>query len=106
MMAASIRERKNETHLLRMVGASPSFLFLLFEIEAILICLVSLLGGIGLLYLCLFSSQNLLSNRLGLHLDLNLFNSNSLIIIASMILATVLVAAIPAFRAYRQAKSL
>lgn len=105
MMAATIRERKNEIHLLRMVGASPSFLFILFEIEAILISVISIFGGTILLYLSLIIAENLLSTKLGLHLGKNLFTANSLIILTSIIIATTIVAAIPAFRAYRQAKS-
>jgi len=104
MMAASIRERKNEIHLLRMVGASPSFLFILFELEAILISTVSIACSAALLYLSLFITEHSLSTQLGLHLGKNFFTSSSLIIIASIMLATIIIAAIPAFRAYRQAK--
>lgn len=61
MMAASIRERKSEIHLLRMVGASPSFLFILFELEAVLISVISTVGGIALLYVSLFIAQSALN---------------------------------------------
>ena len=104
MMAASIRERKNEIHLLRIVGASPGFLFVLFEMEAILISVVSILGGSALLYFSLFAAQELLSTQLGLHMGKNLFTISSLVITVSILAATVLVAAIPAFRAYKEAK--
>jgi putative ABC transport system permease protein len=104
IMAASIRERKNEIHLLRIIGASPRFLFVLFEMEAILISVVSILSGSALLYLSLFVAQEFLSTQLGLHMGKNLVTVSSGLIIASTVFATILVAAIPAFRAYSKAK--
>jgi putative ABC transport system permease protein len=105
VMAASIRERKNEIHLLRIVGAPPGFLFILFQIEALLISVISILAGSALLYLSLVIAQKQISTQLGLHLGTNLFTYSSLIIAISIILATTLVASLPAFQAYRQAKS-
>jgi putative ABC transport system permease protein len=105
VMAASIRERKNEIHLLRIVGAPPGFLFILFQIEALLISVISILTGSALLYLSLVIAQKQISTQLGLHLGTNLFTYSSLIIAISIILATTLVASLPAFQAYTQAKS-
>ncbi|MFQ3244631.1 MAG: putative ABC transport system permease protein [Arenicella sp.] len=105
VMASSIRERKNEIHLLRIVGAPPTFLFILFQIEALLISITSILAGGALLYLSLAIAQKQISTQLGLHLGTNLFTYSSLIIAISIVLATTLVASLPAFQAYRQAKS-
>ena len=104
MMAASIRERNNEIHLLRMVGASPAFIFILFEIEAILISVVSIIGAILLFYLSSFVSQELISGQFGLHLGTNIFTINSLKIVCAILIATIVVAAMPAFSVYRKAK--
>ena len=105
MMASSIRERKNETYLLRIIGAPPSFLFVLFQIEALLVSLTSIIAGSTLLFLSLAITQKTISSKFGLHLGTNPFSYNSLAIGASIILATLLVASLPAFQAYRQAKS-
>jgi putative ABC transport system permease protein len=105
VMASSIRERKNEIHLLRIVGAPPGFLFILFQIEALLISATSILAGSALLYLSLTIAQKQISTQLGLHLGTNLFTYSSLIMAISIVLATTLVASLPAFQAYRQAKS-
>jgi putative ABC transport system permease protein len=105
VMASSIRERKNEIHLLRIVGAPPGFLFILFQIEALLISATSILAGSALLYLSLTVAQKQISTQLGLHLGTNLFTYSSLIMAISIVLATTLVASLPAFQAYRQAKS-
>lgn len=106
LMASSIRERKNETYLLRVIGAPPKFLFILFQIEALLISLISIVAASTLLYVSLVTVQKHISTQLGLHLGSNLFTHSSLIIVASIVLATLLVASLPAFQAYTQAKSI
>lgn len=105
MMASSIRERKKETHLLRIIGASPGFLFILFQIEALLVSLISIFAGSALLYASLAIAQKQIATKLGLHLGTNLFTNSSLVIAASIILATTFVASLPAFQAYKQAKT-
>ena len=104
VMAASLRERKKESHLLRLIGAPPGFLFVLFQIEAVLISLLSLLLASALLYASLVITQKLISTEVGLHLGTNLLTYNNFIIAGSVVLATIFVAALPAFLAYRQAK--
>ncbi len=105
VMAASIRERRKESHLLRIIGAPPSFLFILFQIEALLISVISILLASTLLYASLTVTQKLISAQVGLHLGSNLFTYNSFVITISIVSATVLVAALPAFLAYHQAKA-
>ena len=105
MMASSIRERKNETHLLRIIGSSPGFLFILFQIEALLVSLISIISGSALLFILLIITQKQISTQLGLHLGTNLFTASSLFIAGAVILATMLVASFPAFQAYKQARS-
>jgi len=105
VMASSIRERKNEIYLLRIVGAPPSFLFLLFQIEALLISVTSILTGTTLLYLSLVIAQKQISTQLGLHLGTNPITYGSVIIAISIIATTMLVASLPAFQAYSHAKS-
>lgn len=105
VMASSIRERKNETHLLRILGAPPSFLFVLFQIEVLLISAVSIFSGVFLLYLSLTIAQKQIATQLGLHLGTNPLTVSSFTIIISVVAATMLVASLPALQAYRQAKS-
>ena len=105
VMASSLRERKNETHLLRILGARPSFLFILFQIEVLLISAISIFSGILLLFLALVFAQKLISTGIGLHLGTNPLTYDSLSIIVAIVLATVLVASLPALQAYKQAKS-
>ncbi len=101
MMAASIRERSNEIHLLRTMGASPWFLFILFEVEAILITLISVAVASGLLLLTLLSANQFLSSNVGLHISPNIFTLNSLAIVLAIFIASIIVAAAPAIQANR-----
>jgi putative ABC transport system permease protein len=105
VMTSSIRERKNEIHLLRIIGAPPGFLFILLQIEALIISVTSILLGSALLYLSLVVTRKQISTQLGLHLDTNLLTTNNTIILTSIIVSTMFVASLPAFQAYNQAKS-
>jgi len=104
MMASTIRERKQEIHLLRILGAPPSFLFILFQAEALLISLISLVAGSALLSISLAVAQKQISAQLGLHLETNPFTTNSSIIFVSVIAATIAVASLPALQAYNRAR--
>lgn len=104
MLLASIRERQQEILLLRIIGAPPSYIFLIIELEAILIALIG--SGCSLLALTsvLIAFQSTLTTELGLRLSANLFSMNNLLILALVQIAAIIAAAIPAAMAYRSAK--
>ncbi len=104
MMLASIRERKHEIHLLRVIGAPPIFLFLLVELEALLISFMSIVIGIAGLYFSLHSAGNFLAASFGLHIGTNIFSDSNSMILLLIIVATIVAAAIPSFTAYSNAK--
>lgn len=106
MLLSSIRERGREIQLLRIVGAPPFFLFLLIELEALLITLLSLVLGAGLLAVVIAMLQDYFMSHFGLHIEMNLFTENSLYLIIAMISASLMVAAIPSFRGYTQSRNL
>lgn len=106
LLLTSIRERSQEILLLRAIGASPSFLFLLIELEAIFITLSSIVLGMGLLAGSLALSQEYLLSHFGLTIELNLFTDNSLLLISTIIIASVIVAVIPSISGYYQAKTI
>ena len=68
MLLASIRERNREIQLLRVIGAPPRFLFLLIELEALLISISSIVLGGGMLYACLVVTRDFLASHFGLHI--------------------------------------
>lgn len=104
MLLASIRERRYEIQLLRIIGAPPYFLFLLIELEAFLITLLSCALGAGLLAACLAFLQDYLVHQYGIHIDSNLLNQNSFYLLGSILIASIVVAVIPSFIGYRKAR--
>ncbi|MBU2869074.1 ABC transporter permease [Colwellia sp. E2M01] len=105
MLLSSIRERTREIQLLRVIGASPMFLFLLIELEALFIAIVSIALGAGLLMLSLLVAQSYLVSSLGLYISLNVFSASSLYLLATIVIASLLVAMIPSIICYRQSAS-
>ncbi len=104
MMLASIKEREHEIHLLRVIGAPPTYLFLLVEMEAVLISVLSLVIALAGLYLGLVLSADFLASSFGLHMGFTLFSGNNLLFILLVIGATIIAAALPSFFAYKNAK--
>lgn len=104
MLLASIRERNHEIQLLRMIGASPVYLFLLIELEAMLICVLSTILGVGCLFLCLFFAGELLASQFGLYISTQIFTQSNLILLLSIITLAALIATIPAISSYKKAK--
>lgn len=105
MQLSSIREREREIQLLRVVGAPPSFLFLLIELEVLLITLCSVLLGAGLLSLCLLIAKDTLVSEFGLHISMSIFSESSLYLVGIIILASSVAAIIPSLKAYVKARS-
>lgn len=104
MLLASIRERHREIQLLRVIGAPTYFLFLLIEVEALLITLLSFFLGAGLLTACLVFLHDYLISQFGLNIEINLLTKNSMYLIAAMFSVSIIAALIPSFSGYRQAR--
>jgi len=104
MLLASIREREHEIQLLRVIGAPPMFLFLLIELEALLISFAAIALGTSLLYLVLVVARDLLAAEFGLHISTNIGSESTAYIALLMIFSTLIAAAIPSLKAYRNAR--
>lgn len=105
MLLASIRERQREIQLLRVVGAPPFFLFLLVELEALLVAVVSILLGASMLYMSLSIVGDVLVSNFGLHISTNIVSKSNVLVLFWVICSTVIVAAIPSLGAYKSARS-
>ena len=103
MLMASIRERRREIQLLRIVGAPPHFLFLLIQLEALLITVLSCALGAGLLAASLAFFKDYFVSQYGLHIEINLLTQNTLYLFVAVISASVIVAVIPSLSGYRKA---
>ena len=105
MLLASIRERDHEIQLLRVIGAPPGFLFLLIELEAVLISVISILLAATLLMLTIVSIEDLLANQFGMHLSPQILSQSSLVMLAVIVVLTVIAAGIPSLNAYRSGRA-
>lgn len=104
MLLTSIRERNHEVQLLRVIGAPPIFLFLLIELEALLITLLSTLLGVLMLYVCLVVAGDFLASEYGLYIEPNILSESIFYLLLMIIVATMIAAAIPSFNIYKRAK--
>jgi putative ABC transport system permease protein len=103
MMLASIKEREREIQLLRVIGAPAFYLFLLIELEALLISFISVLIGTAGLYLSLIVTRDLLSTNFGLHIGLNILSLNNSLLLLLVAGSTMIAAAIPSLSVYKGA---
>ena len=104
MLLASIRERDQEIQLLRVIGAPPLFLFLLIELEALLITLLGVAAGALSLFVCLLLIDDWLMASFGLHVSPMVLSGDSLYLLLAVFIATFVAAATPSFNAYRYAR--
>jgi putative ABC transport system permease protein len=106
MLLASLRERKSEIRVFRVMGAKPSFVFWLLQLEALSIafiaCLASLLSVMSLI---LIGSDYLLSEY-GLSISANILSIDTLWVICVVMLASFVITLLPSVGAYRDARSL
>ena len=106
MLLASIREREQEIRLFRAIGASPSFLFFLIQLEALIICGFSILIGSACLLFCLGVSKEMLSANFGLYVEANILSTDSIVLMSLVVIATFGVASIPSLGAYKKARAI
>ncbi len=105
VLLASVRERSHEIHLLRVLGAPSYYLFLLMELEALLICLAGMILGTACLYLCIVALGDALFSNFGLHLDAGVLTQDGVVILLFVLAAALTAAAVPSIRVYSQAKA-
>jgi putative ABC transport system permease protein len=103
MLLASIRERQREIAVMRVMGASPWFIFSLIEIEVMLVTFVGYVLGILSLAGSFELAKNLALEQFGLHLSANLFSLEQLIYLGFIMAAAFIAGLIPAIMAYKQA---
>ena len=104
VLLSSIRERRQEILLLRMMGASPLYLFFLIEMEAVILSALGMLLGGASLYLALILLGDGVFSRFGLYLDATLLTPEAALMLGVVLIATVLAAAAPSLTMYTAAK--
>jgi putative ABC transport system permease protein len=102
-LLASMKERQREMAILRAAGAHPWYLFVLIQLEVMLITLFALLSAIALLWTSLYVLQDTLAAEFGLFISLNIFSQDTLYGAGATLLLSVLLAIIPGVMAYKKA---
>ncbi|SNY54444.1 putative ABC transport system permease protein [Arsukibacterium tuosuense] len=104
-LLASMKERQREMAILRAVGAHPWYLFVLIQLEVLLLTVMALLAAAVTLVVTLWALQEMLASSYGLFININPFSLQSLYWAGAVLLISALLACIPAFTAYRRALS-
>lgn len=102
-LLASMRERQREVAILRAVGANPWYLFWLIQLEVLLLTVLSMLAAALFLVVSLWAIQDTLAAHYGLFISINPFSLQTLYWAGAILVATAVLACIPAFAAYRRA---
>jgi putative ABC transport system permease protein len=101
VLLSSLSERRRELAILRSVGARPWQIFTLLVSEAISLTCMGIAVGVGLLYMILLLASPYIESQFGLHLSIGGFTTHELSLLAILLAASLLIGAIPAWRAYR-----
>ncbi|NRA42608.1 MAG: ABC transporter permease [Pseudomonadales bacterium] len=104
LMLMSLRERRQEIYLLRMIGASPLYLFSLILFETMLVVITSIILGLLSLFALLFFADAWLLSEFGLAIGQGILYAHSLWLIAAIILIGLLFSLLPALSGLWHAK--
>jgi putative ABC transport system permease protein len=103
MLLASIRERQHEIAVMRVIGASPWFIFSLIEIEVVIVTFVGYVFGLLGVAMSFELAKNIALEHFSIHLSSNIFSIDQLIYLALILIAAMIAGLIPAVMAYKQA---
>lgn len=104
-LLAAMNERQREIAILRSLGASARYLFILIELEVLLIVCSALIIGAGVLSFALWVSHDYLAQKFGLFISINPIQPYTPWAAGIVILLALLLGVLPAFVAYRRALS-
>lgn len=99
----SLNERRNEMAIYRSVGAKPRHIFGLIFIETMSIILCGIIAGVLFLQVLLYLSRPIITEKLGLALEIGRFNINEVTLLAAIFVLGGLSGFIPAYQSYKHA---
>lgn len=101
----SLNERRREMAILRSVGAQPRHVFTLLITEAGLLATGGVAAGVAFCYGLIAAARPLLERRFGIFLEPGGLTGYDMALLGAIILAALLMGALPAWRAYRNTLS-
>lgn len=102
MMLSTLQQRQRELAVLRAIGAPPWFMFCLIQLEVLLLTVAGLVLGVLLLWGGMVIAQPIIQQHYGLLISSNPISTTSLLYAAMVIALSLVMACIPAIKAYRQ----
>ncbi len=103
MLLTSVRERRGEIAILRAVGASPWFIFLLIQLEALLLAFAGIIAGMASISLVVAVGRGWLQETSGIFVPHYAPTGATLVFAAIILLLAACCAAVPAIGAYKLA---
>lgn len=103
MLLSSVRERRHEIQLLRMIGARPGYVFLLCEAEVLLMTVTSMLISAGLITVALIMGQGYLIEYFGMNISTNILTWDSAVLASIIVFGALVMGALPALALYFRA---
>ncbi len=103
LLLATMRERKQEIAVLRVIGAGPLTILWLIQLEALLIGVLACAVSLGLVSLMPLLLGDWIASNYGIYLSAHVFNPSAIIVIISVLITIWLSSFIPAVSAYKQA---
>tara|TARA_B100000749_G_scaffold280887_2_gene279979 strand:+ start:39713 stop:40969 length:1257 start_codon:yes stop_codon:yes gene_type:complete len=100
-LLATMNERRREMAILRSVGAKKSFIFSVLIVESCVLTLSGMVAGLLVLYFGLTVSRPVLESEMGMTLGLFAPTFNDVIYLCAILVGSVIVSVVPAWRAYR-----
>ena len=101
VILASLEARRREMAVLRSAGARPLHVFGMFMSEAGMLALIGVGLGTAVLYGALLVGQPIAAREFGLFIPIGLPSAWDLTILGLVVVAGVVVGAVPALKAYR-----
>jgi putative ABC transport system permease protein len=103
MLLSSMRERRREIAVLRVIGARPSVIFSLIMTEALLLVGLSIAAALVLLNVSFYMLGGWLSATYGVFIDANIYTVNTVMLSLLVLACAAFVTLFPAIDAYRTA---
>lgn len=101
-LLAAMKERQREMAILRAIGARPWQLFVLIELEVLLLVCGSIVLGFVALVAALFALQPVLSSQYGLVISVWPWHAHTGAWLAGVVGLSLILGALPSYLAYRQ----
>lgn len=101
-LLATMREREREIAIFRATGARPLHIFLLVQLEVVLMTVLAIAVALGAVYGILSVSADYLVSRFGLFITTDIVSTTTLKMSGAALGLAVLAACVPAFSAYKR----